>query len=416
MKKIVYCLSAIIPALVMIGCQDKPDVYEFPVDKYFYSIPDVPVTEDYVIACPFGTTDSGRWYNKTTELFELHTGTPVLGGNDILLNYNTKNNHPAVLSQQLKWGKQAGVDIFIFSWGGHGWNDTLLTSWGELYAQDRALPKLVVRFDPGYRFGQMPGDSLQKRPDLMAPLLNDFDSLYLHVMSKDYYYHDAEGRAVMVLCNLTNTTNIHNLKAFTDVLRNRPVVNGNLWMIGDLQGNWTSPEYYGYRDAATRGVVKGDTISALDGFYIGDIQTGNKDRYDGFFSFLDFNYSYWQERMKPLGKEYVPTIFPAFDKLVREPASSDYVIPRWSEERGHYVISATEGEEEVRYNFSEYNPMNHNECAYKTLANVAKRNVGAHRIIYVNSWNDFRNGNNLEPTVEIGEDYLNFTRQFFKKP
>ena len=415
MKKILYFLVVIFPLLLIIGCQDKPDVYQFPVEKYFYPIPDVPVTENYVIACPFGSVDSGRWFNKSTDAYEVHTGTPVLGGDDILRYYNTKNN-PNVLPQQLKWGKQAGVDIFIFSWGGHGWGDTLLTKWSELYAQDNALPRLVIRFDPGYRFGKMQGDSLQKRPDLMAPLLQDFDSLYQYVMSTPFGYRDAQDRVVMVLCNLTNQTNIHNLKDFADTFRNRPVVNGKLWIIGELGSNRTSPERYGYQDATTRGPVLGDTIGALDGFYITDIQNDNVDRQDGFFSFLDFNYNYWQERLRPLGKEYVPTIFPAYDNLVREPSSGNFVIPRYSEEKGHYVVSATANGKDVQYNFRQYNPLNKNENAYKTLANIAKRNVGPHRIIYLNSWNDFRNGNNIEPTLEIGEDYLNYTRQFFKKP
>lgn len=411
MKKTIYLLSLVIPLFMAISCEDKPDDYKFPVDKYFYEIPDVPVTEDYVIGVPYNVVDSGYWFNKSTNRDELYTGHPLLG------EYNTKYSLPEILPQHLKWGKEAGIDFFIVSWGGHGWNDTLLTRWGELYAQDNQLPRVVIRFDPGYMMNRKfkgTNDTLQLNPARMDSLRFDIDSIYTHVMSKDYAYKDKNNNPVMVLCNFTNKPeSLVDLHKFTNEFRT--IANNKLWMMGEVGGNWSSPEYWGYRDETTKGVVKGDTIGAFDAVFITDVATSNKDRFDGYYSFMDVNYRYWQERMRTINKEYIPMIFPSFDNKAREAANTgNYIIPRYSEEKNEaYIITAAaeynEGVEQV------YNLTNYKQSPYKILGNVAKRNVGQSRIILVYSWNDFRNGNNLEPTKEINDDYLRYTKKYFKR-
>ena len=217
----------------------------------------------------------------------------------------------------------------------------------------------------------------------------------------------------MVLTNITNTGNIPSINRFTDFLRN--TVNKNIWIMAELQGQWTSPERWGYHakngyaGAVADGWVQPDSIKAFDAFFITDISTSNKDRYDGYYSFLDYNYNYWQKALAPVGKEYVPTIMPAFDNLVNNPLSNTYLIPRWKEGSGAYVISGN-SPDAPKYNWS-----NIKENPFKTLANIAKRNAGPSRIVIVYSWNNYVNGTNLEPTQEFGSDYLRYTKQFFKK-
>jgi hypothetical protein len=390
-----------------LACEDKPDVPEFPTDKYIYEIPDVPVTEDYVIGVSYDLKYRDNlenvWWDGTNKKHQVYTGTPSLGEYDM-------RNEPETLLQHLKWGKEAGIDFFVLSWGGHGHNDTILTNWERYYQQDPGYPKAVIRFDPGYRFTAR--DTLQLRPILMDSLRFEFDSLYTHVMMHDFVYKK-NNVPVMVLCNFTNGSQIPKIKEFTSFLKG--VANDNLWIIADLGGGWTSPERWGYHSkngyagGAVDGYVRPDSIAAFDAFYITDTSHENYDRYYSQYSYLDYNYKYWQERMLPLGKEFIPTVMPGYDDRVNTPGSGKYLIPRWDGENA-YVISSLLPDG-VQYNWSDFT-----ENPYKKWANVAKRNIGPSRIIMIFNWNDFQNGRNLEPTVEFGTDYLRYTKEFFKKP
>lgn len=407
----IQLLSIAVLSIAMFACEDKPDVYEFPVDEYIYDIPDVPVIEDYVVGVSYDVirrdTLHNVWWNGTKSAPLLYTGTPQLGEYDI-------KDDVDVLRQHLQWGKEAGIDFFILSWSGHGYNDTILSNWEQLYAQDPDIPKVAIRFDVGYRFPKAVSDTMMLNPLVMDSLKFDFDSLYVHVMQKDYAFKN-KGVPAMVLTNFTNQANVTSANKLTSILKGINSVNGNLWIMAELQGRWTSPERWGYNSrngytgGTTTGWVQPDTIKAFDSFFITDISTDNKDRYDGFYSYLDYNYKYWQQRMLPLGKEYLPTIMPSFDNLVNDPVSNTFLIPRWKEGSGAYVVSGSEPDA------PEYNWSSIKENPYKTLANVAKRNVGPSRIVIIYGWNNFTNGINLEPTQEFGTDYLLYTKQFFKR-
>ncbi len=410
MKKSFNILSILVlSALAFVSCEDRPDVYQFPTDKYIYEIPDVPVTEDYVIGVAYDTkfrdTLYNVWWDSGKKAEQLYTGTPLLGQYD-------HREDVDVLRQHLDWGKEAGIDFFVVSWGGHGFNDTLLMNWEQLYQEDNARPKVVIRFDPGYRF-RSGKDTLQLSPLHMDSLKYDLDSLYTNVMMHDFVYKRSDGKPVMVFCNFTNNAQIPRLNNFVNFLKNSEIIHNNIWLMAELGGGWQSPERWGYNAAngyngPTEGYVKADSIKPFDAFFITDISHNNYDRYYSQYSYLDYNYRYWQDRMKPLGKEYIPTVMPAFDDRVNTPASDRYFIPRWKNGTGAYVISDSISTE---HNFSSFT-----ENPYKKWANVAKRNIGNSRIIMIYNWNDFASGRNLEPTVEFGKDYLQYTKEFFKRP
>jgi hypothetical protein len=411
MKKIFTILSIfVLPVLIFIACEDRPDVYEFPKDEYVYEIPDVPVTENYVVGVPYetkyrDTLYRDMWYDNGTKAHQLYTGTPVLGEYDI-------REDADVLRQHLDWGKEAGIDFFVLSWGGHNFNDTILRNWEQLWAQDNARPRVVIRFDPGYRFGAAK-DTLQLLPLRMDSLRYDLDSLYTHVMKHDFVYKKADGKPVMVFCNFTNAGKIVRVNDFVTFLKSSSTINNNIWLMAELGGGWKSPEQWGYNaangyDGPASGYVRADSIKPFDAFFITDISHNNYDRYYSQYSYLDYNYRYWQERMKPLGKEYIPTVQPGFDDRVNTPASDRYFIPRWKNNQAYVISSSVEGG--LQYDFSSFT-----ENPYKKWANVAKRNVGDSRIVMIYNWNDFTGGRNLEPVTEFGTDYLQYTRAFFKK-
>ena len=80
-KSFIIFLSAII-AGAFVACVDNEK--EFPTDKYFYEIKDVPVLEDYVIGALYSEITLGYWYHYLNNQPQyddpnLYTGTPVLG-------------------------------------------------------------------------------------------------------------------------------------------------------------------------------------------------------------------------------------------------------------------------------------------------------------------------------------------------
>jgi hypothetical protein len=313
----------------------------------------------------------------------------------------------------LDWGKEAGIDFFVLSWGGHGYNDTILTRWKQLYSQDNKRPKVVIRFDPGYRFRGK--DTLQISPLQMDSLRFDLDSVYTNVMKQDFAYKKADGTPVMVFTNFTNAGQIPRVNDFIAWLKGSSTINNKVWLMAELGGGWTSPERWGYHaangyaGATASGYAKPDSIKPFDAFFITDISTTNFDRYDHQYSYLDYNYNYWQQCLKTVNKEYIPTIQPGLDDRINSPGSSRYFIQRWKEGVGAYVISASAA------GSPEYNFSNVTENPYKVFANVAKRNAGSSRIVMIYNWNDFAGGRNLEPVKEFGTDYLKYTKQFFKK-
>lgn len=409
MKKIFTISSPLVLlAFFIVACEFRPDIYEFKVDEYVYEIPDVPVTEDYIVGVAYDTkfrdTLANVWWDNTLKAHQLYTGTPLLG------EYDHREDID-VLRQHLDWGKEAGIDFFMLNWGGRGFNDTILVNWEMLYREDNARPKVVLRFDPGYRFGTGK-DTLQNNQVQMDSLRIDLDSIYTHVILHDFAYKKSDGKPVVVLCNFTNSGQITHLNNFVKFLTGSETIQSKIWLVAELGGGWTSPERWGYNaangyDGTTDGYVKPDTIKSFDAFFITDISHNNYDRYHSQYSYLDYNYNYWQERMRPLGKEFIPTIQPGFDDRIFNPSSDRFFIPRWKDGKAYVLSSMVDS---MQYDFSSIT-----ENPFKKWANVAKRNVGESRIVMIYNWNDFTSGRNMEPTLEFGTDYLNYTREFFKK-
>ncbi|MDR2474767.1 MAG: glycoside hydrolase family 99-like domain-containing protein [Bacteroidales bacterium] len=399
MKKLTYLSWGVlaVQVVLMIACQDKPDVYQFPTENYYYEVPYVPVTENYVVGARYESVDTGYWYDYKLSKVIPYTGRSIFG------EYSWRKD-PQVIVQQLAYGKKAGIDFFIINWNGHG-SDTLLWEYERSYQQGD--PKLVVHYDPGHRFG-IAKDTLLYMPARLDSTYRDVDSLYVNLMSKNLYYKGADGNPVMVFSdNFTNRADIPYASTFVAKMREyvKTKSGGTLWIIGELGGGWTSPEKWGFPpDSKKPYDGRGDTTAIFDALYNNNMTTNSYDRFYGYYSFMDFNFNYWQVRMTSIGREYIPCIEAAYDNYANDPKSSTIILHRC------YDTSATK------------------DNVYWNLANVAKRNVGKSRIVIINSWNNYRIGSNLEPTVDapdkgdvanggykgFGELYLEYTRKFFK--
>ena len=107
---------------------------------------------------------------------------------------------------------------------------------------------------------------------------------------------------------------------------------------------------------------------------------------------IDQNWAYFQSFLSSnFGHEFVPTVSPAFN---------------W------YV--------ENLQNYAQYPLVVRNKDTFKTLCNVAKRNLGRHPIVFVDSFNDWNTNTAIEPTDPAygdgyGTEYLDFVRAQFKR-
>lgn len=444
-KKNIIKLSIIaLFSMAFFACVDEPDDFKFPSDKYFYDIPDVPVTEDYVVGVLYSELTEGYWFESTNNIPdhskpELYTGTPILGllGDTIGKNggyyidedfFVPLGDPTDVLGKQLAYGKQAGIDFFLVNWNGHG-TDTLFMNFKNKWQPGD--PKIAFIFDCSHLYNDKrnsKADSLHtdvyrtNGTIAVSPygdgrgtkttFLDQMDSLKSYFFDDKIYYKLPDGKPLLGLNRYERTRNI---ASTVDDIRN---IVGNVYLItptmqrengftslGNLQNIYNTVQY-SYKDEnnITRKVThdiyifreNGDRYGAtqmpFDAVYEPAMLTDNYNThgYDNwkknFFSLIDYNFKEWKSLLEAQGKDFITTAMPGFDNRARDSTSNQFIQAR-----------ETDG------------------ALYKTYANVAKNNANKHRLIIINSWNNFRDGTGLEPTEEYGESYLNFTKQFFKK-
>ena len=441
-KNIIFALSTL--AIAVVSCVDKPDEGKFPEDKYYYDIPNLPVTEDYVVGVMYHELNETYWFKSTnnTPNFtqpEGYTGTPLLG-DPIKKGDDETNggyfigkdfyNGGVIMRQQLDWAKQAGIDFLLFNWNkGVNWDpalkmDTFMLNFKNVW--QAGDPKIAFTFDCGHLYKAL-RDSLDTNywvpPSFLYPegsyigtymdgrgtkqtFLDQLDSLKTYFFNEDFYYKLPDGRPLLGLSNYKRTNSV--LSTIDDV---RDAA-GNVYLISststlDKGNGYTSIYYvYDYSVLVTIGTksknvylfreggeATGTPRMPFDAMYQPAMLTDNYSRHGednwrrNYFSLVDYNYKEWQQKMDAQGSDYIPCVMPAFDNRENTPDSRIFIHPREPET----------GE------------------LYNTYANVAKRNVGKYRIVLINSWNEFKQGSGLEPTEEYGETYLDFTKKYFKK-
>jgi hypothetical protein len=207
----------------------------------------------------------------------------------------------------------------------------------------------------------------------MNVFLAEFDSLNTHLFSKESYFK-LNGKPVVILIGYAWNNGAS--KSWTNTvtrLREAMKTKGHteMYAIGEIDGTgWTSPERWQ------------DSIPAFDAVYTQSMSTDSWDVMYSYWSFIDVNKNYWKQYMQALNKDFIPYVEPAYNNTFFETNSNQYILERKKE-------------------------------IYNQAANVAKRNITQSRIILIGSWNDFRTGTSIEPAVEYGEDYLEWTKEFF---
>lgn len=347
-----YLIAPFLLLLITVSCKKQN---EYLPPAFNYEIPEMAVTEDIRTGAYFSNYNTAAW-NKG------YADTPVLG------NYNPLAAD--VMAKQVQWADKAKLDFFIFNWNGTSSNAIV----DNFISQANGNVKLVVNFNMAHigatNASPLTGTRLQNLKNEMVDLANRY-------FSKPQYYK-IDGQPLIMITPLNLATNAASsidfskvVPAIRDTLK---ALNINPFILGEATTGWAPPQ----RFAASRNHV--------DAIVLSNWEVNNYDRSVFFHSFIDMNWKNWADTLSATGNTlFVPCVFPAYNDKKATPASKMYDFER-------------------------------EEKFYRTFANVAKRNMSVKKLVLLNSWNDFQKGTTLEPATNYGETYLNYTRQFFKKP
>lgn len=457
MKKTYIIPVLLALAIAIVSCVDEPDMGEFPTNKYYYDIPDVPVETDYVIGVMYHELNETYWFrgigaNNQPDFSQPlgYTGTPKLGNPDQNGGYYIRKdyyNNGKILRQQLDWAKQAGIDFLLVNWNRSvAWNnavkvDTFMLNFANVWKPGD--PKIAFVFDCGHlhNIGELrdfpEADSLhvnhKEPPSLLYPngkvigpyddgrgtketFLGQLDSLKNFFFNEPYYYKLADGRPLLGLNGYERTNNVQStIKDVRDTLGigvyliSPTIRYGNGYTSIHNIYNIYNTVRTGRKDANNRDIFKEVYLFRENGGKNGNPQMP----FDAMYQPAMLTNEYARHGEGNWRRNYFSIVDFNYNEWKRKLAEkgADYIpsiMPAFDDSNRTDLSSPS------RIFIHEREPETGE--LYKSYANVGKRNANStRRIILINSWNDFRQGSGLEPTEEYGESYLNFTKKYFKK-
>ena len=356
-----YLISGLLSvALLFAGCE-KDDKYGAPdKDKYIYDIPQTDLASDAVVGAYYSRYSSAVDASKSPE-------EPLLG-------YYTTTAE--VMKQHIAWADEGGIDFFILPWDASSSDKALVELFDECRtAADKV--KYVVRYNTSHL--SVSNDTPLESEATYKLFITDFvDGLADAMLSESYYKID--GRPVMLItpANLSSSTSLS--INFSKVLERfradfRSFYGVEPYIIGEMTTGWVAPVNYADHQ-----------VYSFDGLSLRDWKTRSYDIFYGYFSFLDINMNNWQTTLAKRNVDFVPCIYPSYNDRVNTPSS-------------YYYTFSEDGDTDDYVNF----------------CNVAKRNIGSRNIVLLNSWNNWTDGSNLEPSTLKENRFLEMTRRQFKK-
>jgi hypothetical protein len=371
MKRIKIFFAVVAVSAFIFSC--KKDMTGPSVDDHFlnYDIPEVPVTQDYTVGC-FYYTFGG--FNVNVK------DTPLVG------KYNYTNGVPAqagIMAQHIKYATRAGIDYFIFSirsynkdQNNYRADSATVRNFLDNNAESKMKFALQYNLNTG-QFGLSATSPIEKNPANLSAFLNDFVRLVPYL--KDPNIMKVNGKPMLFIQNAQNL-NSDTSKMVYDSLRYKLEEQGVEAYIVGMQDRWTPPARYDIR-------FRGGTVDAMyHNSY--STQISNWDRWYLLPQMIDQAWIYAAQYFKDnFQADYIPNVSPGYDPLITNATSTNPVYAR-----------ADSGK------------------LYQTLCNVAKKNVSSNlRMVLIDSWNNWGEGSQLEPSQWYGELFLDLTRKQFKK-
>lgn len=367
MKKIVFYIS--LAAVVLTSCTKTEDAPTAEDNILNYEIPEVPVTENYVVGA--------FYYNFGTFNANIKE-VPVVG------TYAMPNGlvPQAVISKHIEQAMGGGLDYFLFQFRSVSRDLNNFRSDSTLVKSFLDANTANMKFALAYNF-----NSGTYGISTTAPLENDAtkleqffqDILKMAPVMGNANYMKAGGKTLLYIMN-AQTMFSNNNPAIYATLRSRLSALGFQMYIVGMQDRWTPPARYPFRYQNCVDAIYHQSFSS---------QLNDWDRWYLLPQAMDQNWKYskkwWADN---INVDYVPNITPAYNWKITQPTSANPNYPRTDD-----------------------------GAVFKKLCNVAKLNASsATRLVLIDSWNKWDEDMQLEPAQSYGTKYLDIVKQQFKKP
>lgn len=378
MKKIhIYKCSLVIAlATLTYACKkggDQPSVEDNVLN---YEIEIKPPTKNYLLGSFY--TNIGSGFNANIK--EI----PSLG------KYAYPNSLPTpipastvnIMSEQINMAKKAKLDYFIFSVRSanldfNNYRADSITVNAFLNAPNSKDMKFALSYNLNTAsLGISNTIAIETLPARLESFYKDFQRMGSDPNSyfKKDNYMKVNGKTLIIINNAQNLNANDCPAVYKEIRRRMSLLGFELYIVG-MQDRWSPPQRFYYRFQ-----------NCVDAMYeYNMIDTRDYDRYFLFLQNVDQGWKYWKSMLESWNIEFIPSISPAFNNLIQNPASRN---PNFLRGDGGLF--------------------------YKKFCNVAKNNASASGLIFIDSWNNYNLDTQIEPAQSYGDLYLNITREEFK--
>jgi hypothetical protein len=338
---------------------------------------------------------------------------PVLGGgvwesgytnNPLLGTYNSRDK--AVISQHIKWAKEASLDFLIINWGGReSWDDITLKDYYLrnkdssnikfclLYDSSITLNRFTTQrvYDYDFEDENMPGKSKGDK------FLEDFDYLAENYFKHPQYFR-IDGKPVVYIYNVSSFRKVDKyFRILQENMRKRGI---ELFLVADvvcwagvvaskrnLSFLWDNPPKQSLKtisralkrlflNSYEKDFSISKYFSAISGYNL-----YSENRINNFLEELDSLYKRFKFYSDNNSLVFIPNVMPGYDDRKLKGLSRS-VIQR---ENGSF---------------------------YKKMFKIAKKYTDKKvPIVAITSFNEWHEGTELEPSKEEGDKYLALTRE-----
>lgn len=323
------------------------------VDDHFlnYEVPEEPVDRDYLV---------GAFYTFAPFTPNV-TAEPVAG------RYAPASAE--AYAEHLGDAARAGIDFFVFDVrGGNApaeFREDSARVAALLAAPGAEGQGFAIAFDfANYNLNNA-ARRIERPEGLLDQFVGDVRRLGEAFLSRANYAA-VGGRKIVYLRGAQNLFADDDAAVYARLRADLAADGHDLYLIGE-QPAWTPPGRWDFRFVGN--------VDAVSHYRYAQIQSGFFSRFQLFETVVDQAWQYHREVFEGQGLAYVPQVSPAFDRRFAAPASNDFVFER---DGGEF--------------FSAY-------------ANLARR-AATGPVVLVDSFNDFKVGNQVEPTESYGDAFL----------
>lgn len=312
------------------------------------------------------------WYRSDLSNWrDGHIHTPLLG--------EYRSDDPRVMRTHLEWAEEYGVDVFFVSWVGHDGNPDVryfdlnlqrLLEHRALFETDRRVALLYESADRFHR--ESDGTISFDRPENVERLLSDFEYL-----TKYYFEHPQflrlNGRPVVYL---------YETLAFRgDVIGAFQALRQHIRVHRKLELFLISSDAHPLADPSDPALARrAGLFDGVSQWAAGYMTSGNYPK--PYVEYLQTGYERWARFAGREGLEFVPSVIPGFDQR------------------------------RVRWGDPTSVPLERSPKRFRKRLEVIRPWLSRHRLLRIDTWNDFFENTQIEPTRSEGFAYLEEVRRF----